>query len=81
MERVLANLLHNAIKYSPPDTAVGVSARITKDGELELWVEDEGTGVPAEDRERIFEPFFRKRTTEHSNVPGHGLGLAICQSA
>jgi hypothetical protein len=80
MERVLANLLQNAIKYSPPGTPLGVSARITDDGKLELSVDDEGPGIPAEDRERIFSPFFRTQTAEHSKVPGHGLGLAICQS-
>jgi two-component system sensor histidine kinase KdpD len=80
MERVLANLTLNAIKYSPPGTAIGVSARITEIGELEFSVEDEGPGVPSEDRERIFEPFVRRLTDDHSDVPGHGLGLAICQS-
>ena len=80
IERLLANLIHNAIKYSPPATAIGVSARITDNGELELSVEDEGPGIPAEDRERIFEPFFRMRTAKQSEVPGYGLGLAICRS-
>jgi two-component system sensor histidine kinase KdpD len=80
MERVLANLLQNAIKYSPPGTPLGVSARITDDGKLELSVDDKGPGIPAEDRERIFSPFFRAQTAEHSKIPGCGLGLAICQS-
>jgi two-component system, OmpR family, sensor histidine kinase KdpD len=80
MERVLANLLQNAIKYSPPGTPLGVSARITDDGELELSVDDEGPGIPAEHRERIFSPFFRAQTAERSKVPGYGLGLAICRS-
>jgi len=80
MERVLANLIQNAIKYSPASTAIGISARITEDGELVLSVEDEGPGIPAEDRERIFEPLFRRQTPQQANVPGHGLGLAICQS-
>jgi two-component system sensor histidine kinase KdpD len=80
MERVLTNLLQNAIKYSPRGTPIGVSARITTEGELEFTIDDEGTGVRAEDRARIFEPFYRKHTATQSNVPGHGLGLAICQS-
>jgi two-component system sensor histidine kinase KdpD len=80
MERVLGNLIQNAIKYSPAGTPIGISARITDEVELELSVEDEGPGIPAEDRERIFEPFFRKRTAQQLKVPGHGLGLAICQS-
>jgi two-component system sensor histidine kinase KdpD len=80
MERVLANLLQNAIKYSPPGTPIGVSARITTSGELEFTIDDEGPGIPVADRERIFEPFFRKHTVRQSDVPGHGLGLAICHS-
>jgi two-component system sensor histidine kinase KdpD len=80
MERVLANLLQNAIKYSPPGTPIGVSARTTVHGELEFTVDDAGPGVPAADRERIFEPFFRKLAAHQTHVPGHGLGLAICQS-
>ena len=80
MERVLVNLLENAVKYSPSGTPLGIAARITRDCELELAVEDRGPGVPAEDRERIFEPFFRNQAARQSNAPGHGLGLAICQS-
>jgi two-component system sensor histidine kinase KdpD len=80
MERVLVNLLENAVKYSPAGAAIGIVARITRDCELELAVEDEGPGVPAEDRERIFEPFFRNQAARGSDVPGHGLGLAISQS-
>jgi len=80
MERLLANVIDNAVKYSPAGTAIGVSARITGFAELELAVEDEGPGVPLADRERIFEPFFRMRMAEQSEVSGHGLGLAICKS-
>jgi two-component system sensor histidine kinase KdpD len=80
MERVLANLLQNAIKYSPPGTPIGVLARTTRHGELEFSIDDQGPGIPAADRKRIFEPFFRNQTVMQSNVPGNGLGLAICQS-
>jgi two-component system, OmpR family, sensor histidine kinase KdpD len=79
MERVLANLLQNAIKYTPSDTPIDISARITPEHEMELIVADRGPGVPAADRDEIFQPFFRSYTPG-SAVPGHGLGLAICQS-
>ncbi|MBV9353974.1 MAG: hypothetical protein JO023_00465 [Chloroflexi bacterium] len=80
MERVLANLIQNAIKYSPAGTPITVSARLTGADEVELAVEDEGSGVPVEDRARIFDRFFRTASSRQSAVPGHGLGLAICQS-
>ena len=78
MERVLANLLQNAIKYSPPFTPVRLSAHVNANNELEFRVEDEGPGIPIERRQRIFEPFYRNRT-QLEQVPGHGLGLAICK--
>jgi two-component system, OmpR family, sensor histidine kinase KdpD len=80
MERVLANLLQNAMKYTPSGTPIDISVRITRDDELEFVVEDRGPGVPAAHRERIFQPFFRSHSTPGSGVPGHGLGLAICRS-
>lgn len=79
MERVLANLLQNAVKYSPSDTPIEIAARVTREEELELIVKDRGPGVPAAYRKDIFRPFFRRHPTG-SAVPGNGLGLAICQS-
>ena len=74
MERVVVNLVENAIKYSPSGTPISVSARVTRDGELRLSIEDEGPGVPAADRERIFEPFFRNQMARKSHVPVMGWG-------
>jgi PAS domain S-box-containing protein len=79
MERVLANLLVNASKYSPPDSCIGISAGLV-DGMVEIRVDDAGPGVPAEDRERIFEPFYRRDGDGRLPLPGHGLGLPICRS-
>jgi two-component system sensor histidine kinase KdpD len=76
MERVIANLLQNAAKYSAPGTRISVAVRLTEQAELEFAVEDEGRGVPAEDRERIFLPWVRGQ----SDGPGSGLGLAIARS-
>ncbi len=78
LEHVLANLLENAAKYSPPDGAIRLAGAVVA-GELELCVEDEGPGIPAENLERVFEKFFRARSTERSGIPGTGLGLAICR--
>jgi two-component system, OmpR family, sensor histidine kinase KdpD len=80
LERLLMNLLQNAVKYSPASAPIGICARLHGPDELELAVEDEGPGIPSQDQKRVFEPFFRNKAAAQSDVPGHGLGLAICQS-
>jgi two-component system, OmpR family, sensor kinase len=76
LERVLRNLLDNALAHSPDGTSIALDVSAT-DRAVRIAVTDEGPGVPAADRERIFEPFFRggaQRATERGGV---GLGLAI----
>lgn len=81
--QVLVNLLENAVKFSPPGGTVEIRARASAAGQgkdlLRLEVVDAGPGVPAEDRERIFERFYQ--TAEGRQVWGRGvgLGLAICR--
>jgi len=72
-EQVLINLLSNAQRYTPLGGSIGVSS-LTSAGETVISVTDSGPGVPPEERERIFEPFFRARRS------GLGLGLAIAKS-
>lgn len=79
MTRVIANLLENAAKYSPPKSPVRVAA-VEAAGTLRLTVEDHGPGIPAHERERVFEKFVRLQPPG-GGVPGVGLGLAICRSA
>jgi signal transduction histidine kinase len=79
MERVIANLLDNAAKYSAPGQPIGVVGRLTGDA-VSLRIEDHGLGIPPEHMERIFEPFFREPTAGYPAKPGTGLGLAICRS-
>jgi two-component system sensor histidine kinase KdpD len=75
--RIVVNLVENALKYAPADTAVDVS--ITRDGaRLVFAVSDRGPGVPAAERERIFAPFYRPAETA-PDVSGAGLGLAIAR--
>lgn len=72
--QLLQNLVGNALKYAGPSPRVRVAAR----EEADRWVieiVDNGPGIPAADRERLFEPFTRGRT----DVPGTGLGLATCR--
>ncbi len=77
IERVVANLLENAGKYTPADSPVEIVAR-PLDGQAEVLVIDHGPGVPAGREELIFEKFARGQP--ESATPGMGLGLAICRS-
>ena len=77
IERVLANLLENAAKYTPPGSAISVGAAATP-GSVEVWVADEGPGLPPGREELIFEKF--ERGHKESATPGVGLGLAICRA-
>ena len=75
IEMVLANLLDNALKFTPEHGQVTVAAEPVGDA-VHLWVEDSGPGISAEDWPHIFERFYRG----HSSARGSGLGLAIAQS-
>ncbi len=77
IERVLANLVENAVKYGGPDVHITVAARAA-DGSLEVSVEDDGPGVSRGQEEAIFEKFARGEA--ESATPGVGLGLAICRA-
>ena len=76
LRQLVDNLIGNAIKYTPPGGAVEVSGRF--DGEdIVLSVSDTGIGIPADDLDRVFEPYFRSSTAIDSAIPGTGLGLGI----
>ncbi|MEB0045604.1 MULTISPECIES: two-component system sensor histidine kinase KdpD [unclassified Pseudomonas] len=77
IERILINLIENAIKYTPPDTAINLGARATSDA-IELWIADEGPGLPHGHEEALFSKFMRGK--KESSIPGVGLGLAICRA-
>lgn len=77
LEQVLVNLLDNAARYTPPQTAITISAAV--DGKwLRLSVCDNGPGVPPGSEERIFEKFYRASPADSTR--GSGLGLAICRA-
>ncbi|MFB0617970.1 ATP-binding protein [Streptomyces sp. AGS-58] len=76
LERVIANLVANALSAGPPDQPVHVHAR-QEGNVIRLQVTDHGPGIPAEERERIFAPF--QRMTDHTTHQGLGLGLAIAR--
>ncbi|MEV7216743.1 ATP-binding protein [Kitasatospora cineracea] len=74
LERVLANVIANALRHSPPGTPVLVTAS-THAGQVEVRIVDRGPGIPAADRDRVFLPFQRLGDTD--NTTGTGLGLAL----
>src|SRR4029077_9658223 len=76
MSRVLLNLLDNAVKYSPPDrTHISLSLK-RNNGMAVIQVADEGYGIPKEERDLVFDRFYRGRSaTESTGTPGTGLGL------
>lgn len=74
----LANIIDNAIKYAP-DSPIRVASSLPHDGIVEIAVADDGPGIPPEDREAIFERFFRGAS--RGEVEGSGLGLAIAKRA
>src|SRR4029077_19632089 len=74
LERVVVNLTGNALRYSPPGKPPRLAASALGD-RVELRVVDQGPGIPADDRDRIFVPFQRLGDTD--NTTGVGLGLAL----
>lgn len=79
VERIVGNLLENALLYTPANGHVRVTTQASPEATASLTVEDDGPGIAAADRERLFEPFFRVRS-DATAPPGHGLGLAISRA-
>jgi signal transduction histidine kinase len=77
--RAIENVVRNAIKHTPPGTAVDLTLADLP-GEVRLTIADEGPGVVPEDLQAIFEPFHRSSATANT-LDGHGLGLAIARRA
>jgi two-component system phosphate regulon sensor histidine kinase PhoR len=76
LEQVLGNLVDNAIKYGRTKGVVTVGAK-RQDSQAEIWVQDDGPGIPAAALERVFERFFRVDKARSREQGGTGLGLAI----
>jgi K+-sensing histidine kinase KdpD len=77
LERVIANLVENAVKFSPAGSPIELSCAAV-DGSVELRIDDAGPGIPHDQLELIFEKFYRVRS-QSTPIPGTGLGLAICR--
>jgi len=77
LEQVLANLVDNAIKYGRPNGHVTVGGRSLENGKVEIFVQDDGPGIPPESLDRIFERFYRVDKARSRDQGGTGLGLSI----
>jgi CheY-like chemotaxis protein len=79
LEQILSNLLHNAVKFSPPSTRIQVT--LHRDGGMAvLRVRDQGRGIRADVLARIFEPFSQAEECDHGAEGGLGLGLPLARN-
>lgn len=74
--QVLLNLLDNAVKYGPVGQIVRIGVQ-ANEGAARVWVEDEGPGIPREDRERVWHRFWRLERDRGSATAGTGIGLSV----
>ncbi len=79
LDQVLANLISNAVKFTPPGGRIQVSVTAAADAMVKTTICDSGTGIPAEDQPRIFERFYRVDKARSRSLGGTGLGLSIAQ--
>ncbi len=79
MDQVLTNLLENAVRYTPPESPIEISAQML-DGEMSVSIADRGPGIPPADIERVFDKFYRVlNVANKKNISGSGLGLSVCR--
>lgn len=78
LKQVLGNLIGNAIKYSPEPAQIELTVR-AQNGIVAIDVADAGLGIPDEDKEKVFEKFYRVDRPDRRNIAGSGLGLAIAR--
>ena len=77
--QVLINLINNAVKYTPENAKITIGAKY-QDGMAELWVEDDGQGIPEGDEDKVFEMFYTGVKRSADSRRGIGLGLALCRT-
>ena len=76
LRQVLLNLLDNAVKYGPPGQTITVGTEAAGD-RVRIFVEDQGPGIPHEDRQRVWEPYVRLGRAAEEATGGSGIGLAV----
>ncbi len=79
LQKILSNLISNSIKYTPNSGDILISLRLLdlKTGVVEIIIEDNGVGIPAEELRNIFNPFFRSSSSKVFNTDGFGIGLSL----
>jgi signal transduction histidine kinase len=77
LSRAIANLVENALKYTPPPGRIQISLTAS-DGAARLVVGDSGPGIPRESRDKVFDRFVRLETSR--TTPGNGLGLSLARA-
>ena len=80
IERLLTNLIDNAVRHNRPGGSVHVRTATSPDGHAQLVVANTGAGIPPSEIERLFEPFQRLKTGRTNGRSGHGLGLSIVKA-
>jgi len=78
LEMAVENLVSNAIKFTPPGGRVDIRAK-RQGGDVLVEIQDTGVGIPPEDKDHVFEKYYRVKSGETVNVGGSGLGLVICK--
>ncbi len=76
LRQMLVNLLDNALKYGPAGQRVTIGLGLFEES-ARIWVDDEGPGIAADEREKVFAPFYRSARDAGSAVAGSGIGLAV----
>ncbi|MGH7619433.1 MAG: sensor histidine kinase [Gemmatimonadaceae bacterium] len=76
LRQILLNLLDNAVKYGPARQTIVVGSEVVAD-HARVWVEDQGPGIPHEDRVRVWEPYVRLKRDVESATGGSGIGLSV----
>jgi len=80
ISQVIANLVSNAVKYTPEKGTIVVRLRSESPSYLRIIVEDTGIGIPTDEQSKLFAEFYRVRTRATSDISGTGLGLSIVKS-
>ncbi len=79
LQQVFINLINNAVKFSPPETAVRIAVRADEES-VSVRVSDHGVGIPRESLPHLFERFYRAKNVTIAEIPGSGIGLYIVKS-